>query len=189
MMEKRTVCTAVAATLCLLARNGAAQEVIVADSLAHELVETMIPRSQMDRMLDGMMMMTEQMLSEQISSILEHEETEPTSEAAIAACMRQYQERLVQDMRSFFLEEMDLVGLTRSVYERIYADHFSEQELRDLLAFYQSTTGQKYVERQSDLALEAMQAINAKMTPAMMRMMKPESDSLLSMLRECLRHK
>jgi uncharacterized protein len=40
----------------------------------------------------------------------------------------------------------------------IYANHFSAAELRDIIAFYRTPTGQKFVQSQAPLAQQAMNA-------------------------------
>ncbi len=162
----RVSAAVVAMGVCLIPDPASAQDVSVTDSLARELVQIMVPPAQMRRMLDGMVTMTQQMASAQTSSLLERQEfetEEPGSEAA--EFMQEIQQQLLEDTQRFYFEEADLVGRSRSIYERLYAKHFSEQELRDILSFYRSSTGQRLVETQADLALEAMQALMTELAP------------------------
>ena len=53
--------------------------------------------------------------------------------------------------------KIDFAAELRDSYAEIYAKHFSEKELQDIVAFYESPTGQKTVQELPKLAGEAMQ--------------------------------
>ena len=162
----RVSAAVVAIGVCLIPDLASAQDLSVADSLARELVQIMTPPAQMRRMLDGMVTMTQQMASAQTSSLLEREEFQTEEQRAEAAeFMQEIHQQMLEDTRRFYLEEADLVSRSRSIYQRLYAKYFSEQELRDILSFYRSSTGQRLVERQADLAMEAMQALMTELAP------------------------
>jgi hypothetical protein len=138
----------------------------VTDSLARELVEVMVPRAQLRRMMEGLVTMTQQMTSAQISSALEELDLQKEGQQAeIAELKEEIYGQVLEDTRRFYFEEVDIVSRSRAIYERLYAKHFSEQELRDLLLFYRTPTGQKLVATQPDLAMEGMQALNAEIAP------------------------
>jgi hypothetical protein len=162
----RVSAAVVAIGVCLIPDLATGQDVSVTDSLARELVQIMVPPAQMRRMLDEMVTMTQQMASAQMSSFLEQEEFETEEHRTEAAeFMQDIQQQLLEDTRRFYFEEADLVSRSQSIYERLYAKYFSEQELRDILSFYRSSTGQRLVQTQADLAMEAMQALMTELAP------------------------
>jgi hypothetical protein len=54
--------------------------------------------------------------------------------------------------------KIDFGGLMEEAYVRIYAKYFNEQELADLVAFYDTPTGRKSISVMPDLMREGMQA-------------------------------
>jgi hypothetical protein len=54
--------------------------------------------------------------------------------------------------------KIDFAGLLHEAFIRIYAKHFSERELADLVAFYGSPTGRKMIEVMPQLMNDGMQA-------------------------------
>jgi hypothetical protein len=54
--------------------------------------------------------------------------------------------------------QIDFGGLMNEAYTRIYAKYFTEAELADLVAFYDTPTGRKSISVMPDLMREGMQA-------------------------------
>jgi hypothetical protein len=84
-------------------------------------------------------------------------------------------------MREFFGKYMTWAAL-RDSYAQIYADMFTEPELRDMLAFYRSPTGRKLadvtpdlMERGSDLGRDAVQAHLPELQQMIMARMQSQS--------------
>lgn len=84
-----------------------------------------------------------------------------TSRSGFIASVRQggYDEAAAVRMWELFVEEVD-AGTPTFVRQaaQAYARAFTDQELRELLAFYESSTGQTYVRRQVDLVQAGQQA-------------------------------
>jgi uncharacterized protein len=62
----------------------------------------------------------------------------------------------------------------------IYARHFTEQELRDILAFYRTPTGVKALQRLPQVLAESMAAMSSRLETSLTRTM----DSFTRVLRE-----
>jgi hypothetical protein len=62
----------------------------------------------------------------------------------------------------------------------IYARHFTEQELRDILAFYRTPTGVKALQRLPQVLAESMAAMTLRLEAAQERTM----ESFMRILRE-----
>lgn len=77
---------------------------------------------------------------------------------------KKYQERLMAkiDYR-MMMEEMMLV---------VYDKFFTLEELKDLLIFYKSPTGQKMVKLMPDIAAESMKVTQTKLVPKLMEAIK-----------------
>lgn len=66
----------------------------------------------------------------------------------------------------------------------IYDKHFTEQELRDLVAFYKTPTGQKSIQVMPDVFKEAMQKASELLGPAMTKLMTDVLDEEKERLRK-----
>jgi uncharacterized protein len=62
--------------------------------------------------------------------------------------------------------------LAEQIYYPMYDRHFSEGELKDILAFYQSPTGKRTIQVMPQLVQESLQATNRIMLPKLMGIMQ-----------------
>jgi hypothetical protein len=60
------------------------------------------------------------------------------------------------EMRTFLTKYMSWNSLKEDMVQ-LYAQEFSEKELKDLAKFYKSTTGQKFIDKQSSLMIAGME--------------------------------
>lgn len=93
-----------------------------------------------------------------------------TIEAAMAQLRKTGGEALSQKVtevaRGFFKENYKWEVL-RPIYVEAYAAEFSDEELKGLLAFYESPVGKKFVEKNGAMSRKAAMAVNAKMQDKM----------------------
>jgi len=66
------------------------------------------------------------------------------------------QRRSIKRMREMLAGRLDLGRITEELSVELYGKHFSENELRDLIAFYESPTGRKTIELAPTLFSEAI---------------------------------
>jgi len=62
--------------------------------------------------------------------------------------------------RELLRDTLDYKQIVRDIYMPLYSKYFSEQQLADIVAFYKSPAGQRFVSVQSDLQNDAMTASN-----------------------------
>lgn len=74
--------------------------------------------------------------------------------------------KVTEVARQFFRENYKWESV-RQVYVEAYAAEFSDDELKGLLAFYESPVGKKFVEKSAPLGRKAALAVNAKMQDKM----------------------
>lgn len=84
------------------------------------------------------------------------ETLDKTIDATLAAQLSQMPQmkNLEGVMRDFFTKYMNYDAL-KSDYAALYTKHYTEQELVDLLAFYQTPLGKKLVETMPDITAES----------------------------------
>ena len=149
-MAKRHPMTAVAFALGLsflvVPTEGLTQESTVRDSLARALFEVMTPPGQTERTLDLVMQATTEGMFEELAAI------GLTDEA---------RQRISAELRTFFLEDLDLESEIRRVSIPLYAEYFSEEQLREILEFHQTPTGQALLARTPELVASIQTAMVA----------------------------
>lgn len=68
----------------------------------------------------------------------------------------------------------------------IYDKHLKDSELRDLIAFYRSPTGQKMIAVVPKMALETLMAFSEKFSPKLQEFMKGTAEAELAELKQKL---
>ena len=68
-------------------------------------------------------------------------------------------------IRDFFTTELDLAKVMTEVIVPIYDRNFTETELRDLIAFYRSATGQKSMTIMPKIMMETLTGFSEKVGP------------------------
>lgn len=80
-------------------------------------------------------------------------------------------------MRRFFAEHFRYEDM-EPAYIQMYADLFTEQELRDLVAFYRTPVGQRMVELTPDIAARTQQITSEIMEESMPELMQMIMESM-----------
>jgi hypothetical protein len=79
--------------------------------------------------------------------------------------------RMLNRMKVLMHQKIDYSRLIDEIFCELYDKYFKENELRDLIAFYKSATGQKFVQVQPALTSEAFGLSINKMQPAIVEIM------------------
>ena len=91
-----------------------------------------------------------------ISSLDEFKKLTPAQQANIKTKVSESSTQLAQRIKELFLQRIDMKKMVEEISYAMYDKHFSEGELRDLVAFYQSDTGKKVVQEMPALYAEAI---------------------------------
>lgn len=91
-----------------------------------------------------------------ISSLDEFKKLTAAQQASIKSKVTQSSTQLAQRIKELFLQRIDMKQMVEEISYTMYDKHFSEGELRDLVAFYQSETGKKVVQEMPALYAEAI---------------------------------
>jgi uncharacterized protein len=136
-------------------------------ALAEELINILKVKDTMERSFT----MIKQMVSSQIGKM-----TPPHGSSVTPAQISAEMEKI-----------MDVVGQElnwdklKNDYVNIYADTFTEQELKDIIAFYKSPSGQAFIAKQPELMKRSMQISEKMMTNVM-----PKVQEMSNQMRENL---
>jgi len=73
---------------------------------------------------------------------------------------------------SLFVERLDFSEIIEAVYPPIYDEYFSEEELREMLAFYRTPVGRKSIEVMPSLMQEAGAGVEGRVQPVAVRLIQ-----------------
>jgi len=90
--------------------------------------------------------------------------------------------RVFRRFKELMLQRINFAEVMEQMFYPIYDKFFTEEELKDLVTFYKSTTGQKSIEVMPQLMQDAMQrssqALNAKVMELVTEVMQEEKKNM-----------
>jgi hypothetical protein len=86
----------------------------------------------------------------------------PTQRARAKGILDRNFSRFIQAFQQEMQRSMPWENLVRDVYTPVYLKHFTAEELREIIAFYRSPTGQKFAARNPLLVQDASKAVKRK---------------------------
>ena len=96
----------------------------------------------------------------------------PADRAMARELATQSAERAIASVQEFFRSEVDLVQMMETIVIPIYSKHFTESELRDMISFYRTPTGQKMIRTMPDVVVESMGIMSEQLMPKLQNFMK-----------------
>lgn len=153
-------------------------------ALVKELLEVTNTEEQSRQTIETMMDVSEEQTRSMIATIFDGDKTLSAKDKAQATEMAtQAAGRAAASFKQLFLKEVDLAQLIDDVTVTMYAKHFTESELRDMIVFYRSPTGQKVIKVLPELMLDTMTAVSEKLTPILQDVMKKVIDQESAILK------
>ena len=92
--------------------------------------------------------------------------------------------RLTKRVDEFFDKELDLEKAINEIAIPVYDKHYSEAELRDLIAFYKSPVGQKSISLAPQLMADMMGGFIEKIGPRLRDFLKRVTDEEYALLKK-----
>ena len=112
------------------------KEVVEAGRVQEYYLETMTSMSQF----------AHDQAKDMVSELIDKDKTlSPAAKAAAKQMTVDSVENILAKTRRFFSKEVNFDEFVEKVFIPVFDKHFTESELRDLVAFYRSPTGQKIV--------------------------------------------
>ena len=99
-----------------------------------------------------------------------------TQKADLQKSMPEMAARMSKRFQEELNRELDFAKVVEEVNYPLLDKFFTEAELKDLIAFYKSPTGQKAISLQPQIYTEATTRLNAVLIPAMQKVMKKVTD-------------
>lgn len=99
-----------------------------------------------------------------------------SQKAALQKEMMESSKRAAGRMRELFKEKINFGSLIEEISDEIYDAHYSTEELKDLLAFYESPTGQKTIRITPEIMTESMMKTSERLSPQIQGIIKQVVD-------------
>jgi hypothetical protein len=93
-------------------------------------------------------------------------------------------ERLDKEVKAFFEDQAKITPLTEEIIYQIYDKNFSESELRELIAFYRTPTGQKVAAFLPTLSSQVQKAFVEAAVPILQSFIQPKIQTETEQLKQ-----
>jgi hypothetical protein len=169
-MHKRIVGIAVLSLLFILSAAAlvSAQEISTEKrELIDELMEVSQMKKQVDKMIDIMLLQMENNYGEMIRDVI------PESDEISEECRGEVVEssrRFVRRFRELYPQRVNMGEVIDQIYYPLYDKYFTSNDLKYMIEFYKSTTGQKFISIMPDFMKESMQRSSEILNPIMIDM-------------------
>lgn len=177
----------VVVAMTMLMFDGRGEEMISSEKrrLIQELLEVSGARTLAEKTTDSILAVFERQFSQtMLQSLAQDRRMNPERRAALAREMPSSYNRFARRFREEFPKRIDIGRVSEEISFPLYDKYFTERELRDLIAFYKTSTGQKTLKVLPQLMAESMQRASEIMEPKVMNLvdelLKEEKQRLLS---------
>ena len=174
-MHKLLLSVLTVAVIALASSHADAQQKPTPEkaALIKELLEVTGSTKGVQEVADMMMSFQQAEAEKMISSMIDDDKTFTAEEKT------QLKERTIDGLKrmtvrlnEFFVKEIDLGKAMDEIAVPLYDRNFTEAELRDLIAFYRSSTGQKTISVMPKLMMESMMGVSEKILPRLQEFLK-----------------
>ena len=120
--------------------------------------------------------MQDQMLT-QMDAVMKSAMQQVTRDQKVTPEMQKDIDKRGEEMMKFFREELAWNNL-EPMYVRVYQKSYTQKEVDDLLAFYQTPTGQSFVKKQPVVSQNMMADMQQRMGPMIQRIERMQQEVL-----------
>ena len=152
----------------LLVFSASAQQTISPEKLAliKELLEVTGASENADKTADIMLSFQEKESIKMVESLIEDDKNlTPDDKKLMKERSAASMERMMTRVREFYAKELNLGQMMDEMVAPIYDRHFTEADLREIIAFHKTPTGQKAIKLMPQLMMETMSAVSEKLMP------------------------
>jgi hypothetical protein len=180
-----TTRTLLVAMLCIfgLASVSNAQQTITPEkkALIKELLEVTGGHQTSEDMMNAMLQEMDKELPQIMSTLIDNDRVlTPAEKVDLKRDATELALRVSKRFREMFMQRVNVGQIVEDVSYPLYDKYFSADEIRDLIAFYKSSTGKKSIEVMPALVAESIAKTNEAMLPAIQQLIKEVTDDELS---------
>lgn len=145
--------------------------------LIKELVEVSGGQRQFNEIVSNMMKFQQAQSTAMITEIVdEAKDLTPAQNAETIKLLKESTDRIGIKATEFFTKQMDFDKFVDEIYVPLYSKHYTEGELRDLITFFRTPTGQKMTRESGEFVNDTLSLISENLMPAFSAYMKQVAD-------------
>ena len=121
-----------------------------------------------DDLIKGMLPVMQETQNQSLKTMLaERADLSADEKLALEKTMREDNNAIMKQMMEKFINQLDYEKTLNQITEIIYDKYYSLAELKDLITFYQTPTGQKTIKLITPISIETMRLSQQKIAPKM----------------------
>jgi hypothetical protein len=156
-------------TLFLLACALLASSSVYAAPPSKESIDRLLKASNVEETLATTRQQVDQMMRGAITQSLKNQNAGPEAEQVAATFSTK--------VAGFMSEEMSWEKM-RAVYQQVYAESFTQEEIDGLIAFYESKAGKAFVTKMPVVMQKSMTLMQERLAPMMQRLQQSMQETL-----------
>lgn len=142
--------------------------------LVQELLELTAARQQYQQMLMGMAQSIQGGFTLGLAKALKDRPLDQASKAKAKTILDRHHQEFIRALQAELQQTLSWDKMVKEIYGPVYTKHFSDAELGDILAFYQSKTGRKFASKGPDL----LKDVNKRVNDQYAKQIKASTDTL-----------
>lgn len=156
-------------------------------ALIREFMEAAGGQKSINEMVEAMIAFQEKETPKMLSLLVADDKNlTPAEKQKLQQSMDETAERVSKHYREFFTQRLNIGQMLQEVSYPIYDKNFTESELRDLISFYKTPTGQKVISIAPKMMMEAMTAFSEKFAPKLEEFVRETAEAELALLKRKL---
>lgn len=157
-------------------------------ALIKEFQEVTNVRKNANEMIDAMLAFQESQSAQMLSSFVEQDKNlTPAQKQERRQMTAEATERVSKNVREF-LVRLNIGQTIEEIGLPIIDKNYTESELRDIIAFYRTPTGQKTITIAPKMMMEAMMAFSEKFVPKFQEFIKETTEAELAQMKQKLQN-
>ncbi|MFL6373873.1 MAG: DUF2059 domain-containing protein [Pyrinomonadaceae bacterium] len=140
-------------------------------ALIKEIAELTGGKKQFDEIMSASMDSEMETFKVSFAALVQNDKHSPASDPILIKLMDESMADVSAKSKEFFAKQFSFDKFVNDVFVPVYAHHFTDDELRDLIAFYKTPTGQKLVRETPQMMVETMSATTKTLLPEFTKFM------------------
>jgi len=159
-------------------------------ALVKELIEATGGKKQFDDISSSMLDMQTASASQVFDSVFADDKTLTAADRAmIKDLTTESIDRMMAKSKEFLAEKLDFDKMVENVFTPVYAKHFTDDDLRAMIAFYRTPTGQKTIKEMPQMLTEIGVSFSKTIIPEYMEFMNATIEAEKVAIKQKLRAK
>lgn len=105
-------------------------------------------------------------------------ETGVKNKAVLQAQYHAVEIKMNMELKKIFAEQVDFISIFKSVSKDLYRRHYEPREISDLIQFFSTAVGRKYLKKSGNMIQESQSKLSAQLSQLAIRLAEPLQETL-----------